>query len=308
MNDNERMVLEQKFKNIGFDLDFSSIEKYMYVNHTYYASLITKLNEIFETLCKVRKTALEPEKKFKFKITTNFDKRFYCAVKIADSAKELVYNPGNSSYYVTYTGDQIDEIELSYEILCNPYNYSREDMSLARDYLLEKSPSFRLDSELWAIQIPEGQAQGYSVENHPMYSIIIQLRDILNSKKNRVYECMVSEKRIPIKWVSEYRLFYFVKQLCPEAVFQFHCEWLGQQSYDIYLPEQRVAIEYQGEQHYRDVSFFKSDYDEYRRRDKRKLEISNANDVRLLYYSYESHVMLDRVKSFLKQNKVICEC
>ena len=53
MNDNERMVLEQKFKNIGFDLDFSSIEKYMYVNHTYYASLITKLNEIFETLCKV---------------------------------------------------------------------------------------------------------------------------------------------------------------------------------------------------------------------------------------------------------------
>ncbi len=142
------------------------------------------------------------------------------------------------------------------------------------------------------------------VYEQPFLPVINQLEWQEKEIKNELYSCMVAENRIQSKWVSEYRLFIFVKSLCPEAVYQYHCEWLGQQSYDIFLPNQQIAIEYQGEQHYKDTRFFSS-YEEYKERDKRKLDISNANGIRVLYFSYETYVVFKTVKQFLEDNKVI---
>lgn len=60
-------------------------------------------------------------------------------------------------------------------------------------------------------------------------------------------------------------------------------------SYDIYLPKYKIAIEYQGKQHFAPVSIF-GGYDNFVKtveRDKEKFEESKKNGVRLLYFTYQ---------------------
>lgn len=55
---------------------------------------------------------------------------------------------------------------------------------------------------------------------------------------------------------------------------------------DFFLPKSKIAIEVQGEQHYRYVPFFHGSYDGFRsqqRRDEEKLRLCELNGVELLY-------------------------
>jgi very-short-patch-repair endonuclease len=78
---------------------------------------------------------------------------------------------------------------------------------------------------------------------------------------------------------------------------------------DFYLPDYNIAIECQGEQHFKPVNFgceteedmfeqFKNTQD----RDKKKKELCNTNNIKLLYYSdkkYENNIFTD-LKEILK--------
>lgn len=72
--------------------------------------------------------------------------------------------------------------------------------------------------------------------------------------------------------------------------YQKKFKWLGLQSLDFYLPEYNVAIECQGIQHFRPVSFgYHGDVGKRFERilifDKKKNELCGENGVKLLYYS-----------------------
>ena len=64
-------------------------------------------------------------------------------------------------------------------------------------------------------------------------------------------------------------------------------DWLGRMSLDFYVPTHNVAIECQGEQHFVGSRCFghKELEDVILARDKRKLELCNANGIRVLYYT-----------------------
>lgn len=295
--------IEDKFNQIGLPFSFNEIIKYK-TDQNYYLYLINALNSIYIIVKEVQQAKFDANKHFKFKITKNYDKRFYCAAKIADEAKELQFDPESCSYYVTYSGDQIDEIEMSYNVLCNVWNCEREEMKIAKEYLLNFSPSFRFIEELKKLKRLNEAGNYTQTTDFPLESIIDQYLKQQKVQKDKLFSCMVSENRIQNKWFSEYKLYSFVKQLCPEAIFQFHSDWLGQQSYDIFLPDQRIAIEYQGEQHYKDVPFFGHSYEEYQKRDKRKLELSRENGIRLLYFSYQTYISFEKVRKFLKEYQV----
>ena len=51
-------------------------------------------------------------------------------------------------------------------------------------------------------------------------------------------------------------MFRIAKSLYRDAVFQYHEDWLGRQSLDVYIPRLNLGIEYQGIQHYEPVEFF----------------------------------------------------
>ena len=68
--------------------------------------------------------------------------------------------------------------------------------------------------------------------------------------------------------------------------------WLGLQSLDFYLPDYNVAIECQGEQHFKPVDFggkgkewAETSYEENVRRDEYKQKLCIENGITLLYYS-----------------------
>ena len=75
-----------------------------------------------------------------------------------------------------------------------------------------------------------------------------------------------------------------------EYDFQKHFSWLVNKhpmSLDFYLPQYNIAIECQGEQHFKDRDFFNKNqsFEERVRMDLLKKELCDGNDVKLLYYS-----------------------
>lgn len=63
--------------------------------------------------------------------------------------------------------------------------------------------------------------------------------------------------------------------------------WLGLQHLDFYLPKYNIAIECQGEQHYKPIDYFDGNNGliAQKERDSRKLKKCKDNNVELLYYS-----------------------
>ena len=88
-------------------------------------------------------------------------------------------------------------------------------------------------------------------------------------------------------WVSETDLFYKIKDEFPNHKVVQHArpKWLGLQHLDIFFPDDNVAIEYQGLQHYQPVDFFggQKGFERTQERDRIKQEKCQANGCFLLY-------------------------
>jgi len=88
-------------------------------------------------------------------------------------------------------------------------------------------------------------------------------------------------------WIAETELYYKVKQAFPHWNVVHHArpEWLGGQHLDIYIEQARVAIEYQGSQHFTPIAFFGGEaaYQKTRARDKRKKRLCGENGLLLIY-------------------------
>ena len=102
-------------------------------------------------------------------------------------------------------------------------------------------------------------------------------------------------------WISEMELFNLVKEIFPKekVIHQARLDWLGLQSLDIYIPSLKLAIEYQGRQHYEPVDFFggKEGLVITQKRDKLKAKKCKENRVYLIYFRYDEEI----TKKFVKQ-------
>lgn len=79
-------------------------------------------------------------------------------------------------------------------------------------------------------------------------------------------------------------------------------------SYDFYLPEYNLLIEYQGEQHKKRVEYFhktKEDFNRQKEHDKRKRQYTKDNNIKLLeiwYYDY------DNIEEIIKEHVIATAC
>ena len=66
-----------------------------------------------------------------------------------------------------------------------------------------------------------------------------------------------------------------------------HFDWLGKQHLDFYLPEYNIAIECQGEEHFKEINFFggKDGFINTNKRDINKNKLCKKNNIKLLYYT-----------------------
>jgi len=110
-------------------------------------------------------------------------------------------------------------------------------------------------------------------------------------------------------WVSETELFNLLKAAFPEQQVIQHGSpsWLSPQHLDIYFPNMRVAVEFQGEQHFRPVALFggKASFAAQQERDERKRQACARNRCALLEVrqGYEFEDIYDWVAASLDQTE-----
>ena len=92
--------------------------------------------------------------------------------------------------------------------------------------------------------------------------------------------------------------------------YQKRLSWLGRQSFDFYLPDYNIAIELQGEQHFKPVELWGGEYTfkKQLKRDYKKKELCDKNNILLLYYvpqKYYKYNDLYETNSYFRTDRLI---
>lgn len=107
------------------------------------------------------------------------------------------------------------------------------------------------------------------------------------------------------KWKSEELVYNITKKLYGDysVIYQHHPYYLstntGSMSYDVYICGLKVAIEYQGKQHFEPVDYFggKDSFEKQQERDELKAQLSKENGVKLVYINYWEDITPDLIKN-----------
>ena len=142
------------------------------------------------------------------------------------------------------------EKKAEIELLAYSYSIASGSGEPIFNYLLQYYLPFRLRA------LSDLQLGQY----HPLRNlgrcINSELEERVRKRRNQIYNQLVEQEKTTSKWYSEEQAYRIIKQLYNDSIFQYHAEWLGNQSLDIYIPSLHIGIEYQGKQHYRPIDFF----------------------------------------------------
>lgn len=104
----------------------------------------------------------------------------------------------------------------------------------------------------------------------------------------------------PIYWPSESKVYSIVRQLYPHEKIQRRCrpKWLQGLEIDIYLPDMKIGIEYQGEQHYKPIKHWGGEETlrKTQMRDAKKRKLCHDNGIALVYINYYDDITEELVK------------
>lgn len=150
---------------------------------------------------------------------------------------------------------------------------------------------------------------------HPMYGSPVrvkygayirkfEIQDELSERhaENKV-RVMLGIPKLGEGWVNETQLFRLVESLFSEyeVIREASPAWLGKQRLDIFIPGLALAIEYQGEQHYRPVALFGGEegLKKTKERDKLKLKLCRENGIKVVYFSHKEDLSQSKVEKKL---------
>lgn len=190
---------------------------------------------------------------------------------------EKNYDPSNEFSYIFNEKDSsLSEKILSKYIM--PIVCAEADVRL---FLSDKAPYKLIKNEL--LRFGKNDYKDYLKE----------IKDLRNNfyTDNDIYV---------VKYVSEWELYKLVKENYSDTLYQYSPPFLNRQRYDIYIPSFRLAIEYQGQQHYEEIDFF-GPLSEIQERDKRKKELSDENNVNILYWKYDEKINQKNLEEKIKE-------
>lgn len=272
------------------------------------------IKEIKQCLCEIedkRNTFKEKtggEKEITFTVPATYDKKFYCASKLADSALRVETNETDTVYEVTFSGGQIEEIEVMSYMYFDSEDKQQEEN---RAYLIANSFVFYRIHAVQSCIDNLNNCYGYSgiVTRSVLSRLIKVFNKDLQKRVDDIYVEISKEGRVQARWGNEYRLFMMVSKYVPSAYYQYRCDWLGMQSYDIYLEEYKMAIEYQGQQHYEAISLFGGEEGlrATQERDEKKRRLSKEHGITMLEWGYSVLITEESVREFLQDNGVNIE-
>lgn len=139
------------------------------------------------------------------------------------------------------------------------------------------------------------------------YTYLYNNLDSLHKKYVSIVYELVEAGKINPRWKSEFSLYMLVKSYYPNAVYQYHAEWLKNQSLDIYIPDIKIAIEYQGQQHYEAIELFggTKGLEETQRRDQIKRKKCKTNGVHLIEWNYQTEINDTNFITMFMENNIM---
>ena len=144
---------------------------------------------------------------------------------------------------------------------------------------------------------------GSQIREHygPYVDFLIRDTDMdMNTVKSEV------RRRLSIsRWVREDKLYQLISNLFPTRTIRREASppWLGRQRLDVFLPELGLAIEHQGQQHYRPIAAFGGDqgFKGTRERDERKRALCYKNKVTVVDIRFDQPLSLPSLRRRLQR-------
>lgn len=239
--------------------------------------------------------------KFKYPDGKQGDIDYYLATEYGQIEKI-----GSIEYSATISTEYKDQISLMlycyYPSLQIDDSFDRKEIAQFLN-TYNKSHILRLLCDV-CISLPyRDEFRGFpsTFQYHPLRNmgrdLAAQYIERIRKRRSEIYSFLVSQKRTTGKWASEQKLYAMVKAIYEDSIYQYKADWLGLQSIDIFIPCLKIAIEYQGIQHYEPVSIFGGEQGlvETQRRDEIKREKCIENNVKLLEWKYDLPVTMENV-------------
>lgn len=144
----------------------------------------------------------------------------------------------------------------------------------------------------------------HSTDNEMQKRARDQNRKIRNLIENEVRK-QFGHKNIGEAWTSETILYYIIKDLYRDKNVHRHYrpKFMNGLELDIYIEDLKIAIEYQGIQHYKPVKHWGGD-EAYRKliiRDTLKKKRCRELGIRLIYFKYDEEISIYNVKKKLRE-------
>jgi len=218
--------------------------------------------------------------------------------KFKDIMKKLIYKISKKEYgcYKIHTNGVYTTQEISRDVMGHKRHFWKDSGKFIIPTLSSKE-ILRRGYEIAKLAIRNGTLR----VNVPFK--IISSYHIGNKEekeKNKIYSLI--SKRV---WRCEEKVYRIVRELFPDKLIRRHDRRkLKGLELDMYLPELRLGIEYDGEQHYnREIceGIFKSDFDAQIRRDRKKDKLCRRGKIILIRIKYDESLTKTHIKKKLKQ-------
>lgn len=275
--------------------------------------------EIFDYYEKVIDKLIEEEKQFVaddsiedifFKVPKEYNKRYYISTYLARNCNYVIEK--EDCYELSIKPDDYYTMQMLIYLYKEEMAYKKEmdDVAYLKTYIMRRNKNDYMSSRVYNVlsEVMNGYGHPSGRSTYPG-SILNKMyckkysEEFLLTEKNRIYRIIENEFPYIVRWSSEYKLFMFISNYVDVTIFQYRPQWLGAQSLDIYLDEYKVAVEYQGIQHYEETRFWGS-YVENKKRDERKKELCKINGIKLLEWKYDVEINMLTVEKFLIDNNV----
>lgn len=305
----------------------NAISIFLYLNNSKTSQI---LSEFIKNADKIEYTnnIFEDDETINYKVTyinRPIDVRFiyYCYLKdptvlgsavmgipINELYKGTINNP-HEYIYITSKNNSID-IRYCKKIVMELFNRCNESPAYYR--LPHQVYNNYIDNDEMHVYIYQYLNDQNKNDHSSLYDVAVPYfsQDLKNSTidftreieiYDNIYLKLIMENNLSVKWKNELSLFQMLKKVYPDAIYQYHTNWLGLQSLDIYVPSLKIGFEYQGQQHYQPVEYFggAEAFEKRKFLDQKKKELCLANDVRLIEWKYDEPITKTLLKDKLAE-------
>lgn len=212
----------------------------------------------------------------------------------------------NCTSQIYLTKEQRNQYRYNVEKVYNNYNKKLDlnklpiefvENSISADIMLDKLEKFVKNCD--TIKIDFVNKKVFDEEGN-------LILDYKKEKEDIVKE-LIKTNKYNKKWKSEVELYNLILKKFPNAIYQYHSKELGYQSFDIYIPDIKLAIEYQGLQHYCPVDIFGGvqGFEKRKILDENKRNLCRKNNIKLLEWKYTESINQLTLEKYLKELDII---